>query len=127
MLTLPPSTKIFLCSQPVDMRQSFDGLSGLVRDGLRQDTFSGHLFVFFSRCKSKVKILYWDRDGYVIWYKRLEHGRFLVDDWLQGRTDGGIEVAATEFAMLLGGLNSKQIQRQKRYSREPVLAGPSKR
>jgi transposase len=103
------------------MRQSFDGLSGLVRDVLRQDTFTGHLFVFFSKCKSKVKILFWDRDGYVIWYKRLEHGRFLVDDWLQGRTESGVEIESTEFAMLLGGLNSRRLRKQKRYSRQKVL------
>ena len=120
MLSIPASTKIFIYSDPVDMRQSFDGLSALVRDGLKKDSFSGHLFVFFSRCKKKIKILHWDRDGYAIWYKRLELGRYDVSVWLANAKGNSVEVDAVHFAMLLAGINFRETERQKRFSKESL-------
>lgn len=72
MLTLPPSTRVFVATKPTDMRRSFDGLLGLVRDFLGEDPFAGHLFVFRNRSGDRLKILWWDRDGLAIFYKRLE-------------------------------------------------------
>ncbi len=66
---LSAAVRVFLCSQPTDMRKSFDGLVGMVREYLGQDPLSGHLFLFLNRRRDRIKILYWDRDGLAIWYK----------------------------------------------------------
>lgn len=107
MLSIPPSTKIYLASQPVDMRKGFDGLSAIVVDAWKKDPLSGHLFVFVGKRRDRVKILYWDRNGLVIHYKRLERGRFQMP-----RTTGQrVSLLPAELAMLLGGidLNAKRL------------------
>ncbi len=76
MLSLSPAVKIFLCAKPVDMRRSFDGLAALARHQLEQDPLSGHLFVFVGKRADRIKILWWDRDGWALWCKRLERGTF---------------------------------------------------
>lgn len=76
MLTLPPSVKIFIASKPTDMRKSIDALGSLVQDDLKKDPLSGHLYVFGNQRGNKIKILYWDRNGFCLWYKRLERGIF---------------------------------------------------
>lgn len=74
MLWLPPSVPIFLATEPVDMRKGIDGLFGAVRDHFGVDPFSGALFVFLGRCRSRVKVLVWDAGGFVLVLKRLEKG-----------------------------------------------------
>ena len=76
MLSMPASVKVFVASGAVDMRKSIDALSSLVKDVLNKDPFLGHLFVFCNRRGDKIKILYWDRNGFCLWYKRLERGIF---------------------------------------------------
>ena len=76
MLSVPGTVKIFLCLAPTDMRKSIDGLAGLASNVLRQDPLSGHLFVFLGKRRDRVKLLYFDGDGYALWYKRLEVGVF---------------------------------------------------
>lgn len=72
MLSLPATVRMFLCAQPIDMRKSFDGLTGLVEFALALDPLSGHLFLFLNKRRDRLKILFWERDGLVIWYKKHE-------------------------------------------------------
>jgi transposase len=103
------------------MRKSFDGLLGMVHEFVGQDPLSGHLFLFLNRRRDRVKILFWERDGLVIWYKRLEVGTFQRLDHAASadRTSGpaGLELTATDLALLLTGIDVTTAQRRKRYSR----------
>jgi transposase len=118
---LPAAVRVFLCTQPTDMRKSFDGLLGMAREYLGQDPLSGHLFLFLNRRRDRVKILFWERDGLVIWYKRLEAGTFQKLDPATGadRRSGqaGLELTATDLALLLTGIDVTTAQRRKRYAR----------
>jgi len=107
MLTIPSTTRIYLASQPVDMRKGFDGLSAIVAEVWKKDPHSGGLFVFVGKRRDRVKILFWDRNGFVLHYKRLEKGRFQMPD----TTGERVKLQATELAMLLGGidLNAKRL------------------
>jgi len=111
MLNLPPSVRIFIARDVVDLRKGFDGLSGLVINVIDEDPQSGHLFVFFNRRRDRVKILYWDRSGYWLMYKRLEHGRFKVFDQASCRTDS-FEMTATELSLLLDGVDLRGARRR---------------
>ena len=116
MIHLPASVRVYLCLAPCDMRKSFDSLHALVRDHLELDPFAGRLFVFTSRRRDRVKILYWDRDGFALWSKRLEEGTFAVpldDDARERRR----EITAQELGALLSGIDLTQATRRKRYSR----------
>jgi transposase len=119
MLSLPLPVRIFLCTQPADMRRSFDGLARMVREFLGADPLSGHLFVFRSKRGDRLKLLYWDSDGLAIWYKRLEEGTFRFP--AAPAAGGGIEVRAADLAMLLDGVDLESVQRRKRY-RRPAAA-----
>jgi len=114
MLSLPVSVRVFVCTQATDMRRSFDGLVHLAEQVIREDPFSGHLFVFFNRRSDRVKILYWDRTGPAIWYKRLEEGTFRFS------REGGrsVEMEVLDLAMILEGIDGESVRRQKRYHRE---------
>lgn len=113
MLSLPPSVRIFISTVPADMRRSFDGLSAMTEQVLEQDPFSGHLFVFRNKRGDRVKILYWDRSGYCLWYKRLERGTFRFPT----HEATSIEVEASELALLLEGIDLSGARRQKRFVR----------
>lgn len=115
MISLPPSVKIFLATQPADMRKSFDGLKALVEGFLEGDPLSGHLFVFRGRRGDRLKILYWDRDGLAIWYKRLEAGTFLFPRVTEDQRQ--VEVQPAELAMLLDGVDLSSVRRRTRYRR----------
>jgi len=117
MLNLPPSTKIFLCNESVDMRKSFDALSGLVQAHFGQNPLCGHLFVFFSKQRDRMKILFWDIDGFVLYYKRLEGGSYSWVD--EARSGMGAEILATDFSLLLAGINPSDLHRTNRYRRLP--------
>jgi transposase len=96
MLSLPPSVRLFIATQVVDGRKGPDSLMTLVRDVLGQDIFDGHLFVFFTRRRDRVRIIYWDRNGIAMWTKRLERGRFCF----QTQDDDNIDVRTIEAAQL---------------------------
>lgn len=109
MLTLPPSVRIYLAVEPVDLRRGHDGLSSIVQGQWQLDLFAGHLFVFLGRRRDRCKILFWDRGGLVLYYKRLEKGRFRQP---RVATDGSaIEMDATELAMLLDGIDVSSVRR----------------
>ena len=122
MLSFPPAVRIWLCSQPVDLRRSFDGLAEMVRQHLREDPLSGHVFVFQNRRSDRVKLLYWDDDGFVIVYKRLEEGTFRFPAAVAGQA--GVTLRAAELAMLLDGVDWQNAKRAHRYQRPAAAAGP---
>ena len=113
MLTLPPSVKIFLASAPTDMRKGHDGLAALVSQQLEQDVYSGHLYVFVSRRRDRCKILTWDRGGFVLWYKRLERGRFRLP--LMETEQDSVKLDAGQLAMLLDGIDFSRVRRPLRW------------
>ena len=117
MLRLPSVVRIFLCTLPTDMRRGFDTLAAMVREIVREDPLSGHLFVFRNRRADRVKLLYWDQDGYAIWYKRLEKGTF----HLPIKADGAAEIDATRLAMMLEGVDFLRLKRRPRYQRKTVV------
>jgi hypothetical protein len=118
---LPAAVRVFLCVRPTDMRKSFDGLSGMVHEFLGQDPLSGHLFLFLNRRRDRVKILFWEPDGFVIFYKRLEVGTFQNLDPAAGvnRSSGqaGLELTATDLTLLLTGIDVTTAKRRKRFAR----------
>ena len=109
MIGLPSSTRIYLASEPADMRKGIDGLSAQVRRHFGEEAvFSGHLFVFLAGRNGRAKILFWDRGGFVLYYKRLERGRFRLP---QLATDAdSVTVDATELAMLLDGIDVSRVR-----------------
>ena len=114
MIHLPASVRVYVCLTACDMRKSFDSLHALVRDYLELDAFAGHLFVFASRRKDRVKILYWDRDGFAVWSKRLEEGTYAVP-FGDSAEERRREITAQELGALLSGIDLKQADRRKRY------------
>ena len=116
MLSLPELVRIYMCAQPTDMRKGFDSLAALVQDWLGHDPWSGHLFVFRSRRGDRVKLLWWDRDGWTLYYKRLEQGvfRFPAAGDPAARS---IEVSSQELSLVLWGIDPASVKRQKRYQK----------
>lgn len=110
MLTVGAGTKVFLAMAPVDLRRGHDGLCSIVRNQLVLDPFCGHLFVFVGKRGDRIKCLFWDRGGFVIYYKRLSRGRFRLPRVSEGADR--IVLDATELAMLLGGYEVTRSRRQ---------------
>src|SRR3984893_6233272 len=113
MLSFPPAVRIWLSSQPVDLRRSFDALAEQVRQHLQADPLSGHVFVFRNKRADRVKLLYWDEDGFVIVYKRLEAGTFRFP----AADAAGVEIRAADLQMLLDGVDLDSVKRRRRYRR----------
>lgn len=103
MLTLPANARIFLSKDPISMRKSFEGLSTAVEQFFPGELFSGALFIFLNRDRNLMKVLFWDRDGFAIWYKRLEKGPF-------ARHTQNNTLDRREFFMLLEGIEPKKIR-----------------
>jgi len=110
MLMPPPAVRVFVASVAVDLRCSFDRLAASTEELLHQDPRSGHLFVFRNRQGDRVKILYWDRTGYCLWYKRLEKGTFRLPSG-----PGGVELSAAELVLLLEGIDLAGARRRLRW------------
>ena len=107
--------RIFLCLNPIKMQFSFDTLMSLAQGTFNQDPLSGHLFLFFNRKRDRIKILFWDADGFCIWYKRLEVGAFQLPVATEG--DQGVELDCRQLNQLLGGLDLRNGRRRRRYRR----------
>jgi transposase len=117
VLTLPPSVRIWLAAEPVDLRKGFDGLSAIVRHEWNKDVFAGHLFVFLGKRGDRCKILLWDRGGLAIYFKRLERGRFLKPRVTIQTSH--VEMDATALAMLLDGIDVSRVRRPEHWEPPP--------
>lgn len=133
MITLPSlasldqnsSVRIWLATEPTDMRCGFDRLAERAGAVTNLNPLDGHLFLFRGRSGDRLKILYWDRDGFALWYKRLEEGVFKLP-----RVEGdqkSVELKASDLAMLLDGIDLRSVKRVKRYSRDKNMAADERR
>lgn len=113
MLGLSSHLRYFACTVPVDMRNGFDGLAGIVRNYLQKDPGSGAVFIFLNKSLTHVKLLYWDGDGFAMFYKRLERGRYS----LPVHHAPAKELKREELMMLLEGLSFTGIKQKKRYKK----------
>lgn len=115
MLSIPSNVSVYLCTKATDMRKGFDGLHSMVVQVFQRDPLDGHLFLFVNRRRDRLKILWWDRDGMALFYKRLEAGTYQLppapDDV------EGVEIDATGLALLLNGIDLQSAKRRKRFSR----------
>ena len=111
MLSLPPSVRLFIARGVTDMRKSFDTLAALVMDVIDEDPQSGHLFLFVNRRRDRLKVLWWDRSGYCLLAKRLEHGHFRVFDRADGKS-GAFEMSASELSLILDGIDLRGSKRR---------------
>ena len=115
MISVPSAVKVFVYCLPTDMRKSFDGLHSIVTNEFGMDVMDGSYFVFLNRARDRVKVLAWDRDGLIVWAKRLEVGRFQrPTDSAQGLS---VEIDGTTLSMILGGIDLNTAKRRRRYQR----------
>lgn len=114
MISLQGETRIFIALGPTDMRKGFDALAAIVAQHLKLNPLSGQLFLFFNRRRDKMKILYWDRDGLAIWYRRLEQGTYQIPQGNPGVAS--VEVRAEELLMILRGIDYQNVECHKRFS-----------
>jgi len=105
--------RIFVALESTDMRKSFDGLAGETRRLIEQDPLSGHLFVFFNRRRTMVKVLYWDRNGFCLVAKRLERGTFRLPE---AKESGVVEMEAMELGLILEGIDLRGARRRLRWT-----------
>ena len=125
MLTLPASVRIFVAAEPVDLRRGFDGLAAATRSLIREEPLSGHLFAFLNRRRNRIKVLVWDRTGWIIVYKRLERGTFtLATEPTAGARH--VEIDAGELGLILEGLDLRDAHRRARWRRVPASVGPAR-
>jgi len=104
VLSLPASTSIFLCREPVDFRKAHDGLTAIIRDELGEDVFAGGVFVFLNKRRDRIKLIEWDRNGLWLHYKRLEKGTF---KWPTSCTSNKVALTRADLSMLLEGIDLK--------------------
>jgi transposase len=114
MLSVPSAVKIFLNGEAADLRRGYDGLAAIVQDKMDEDPLSGSLFIFVNKRGNRIKLLYWDKDGYAIWMKRLERGSFELP-----RTDKAdtprVKITASQLSLILEGIELSSVPRRRRY------------
>jgi transposase len=116
MIGVSPSTPMYLYSFATDMRKSFNGLCGLVINEMHRVPDSGSLFIFVNREQTRMKILFWDRHGFWLFYKRLETGRFQLPKPVDGNQEVGIKYE--QLVMILEGIDISTIKRRKRFAKK---------
>lgn len=119
MLSIAPRTKIFLYGKAADLRRGYDGLAAIVQDAMGEDPLSGSLFIFVNKRGNRIKLLYWDRDGYAIWMKRLEIGSFE----LPGSRDpesASVKLSASQLSLILEGIELASVRHRRRYQLRPA-------
>jgi transposase len=121
VLTLPPGSRVFVATARVDGRKGIDGLSVLVRSQFAEDPLSGTMFVFFSRRADRVRVLYWDRDGYVLVTKRLEKGTYRLP-WRPEQ--GRVVIEAAELLLVLEGIELRGAVRRARWAPSSHVGAP---
>jgi transposase len=126
VLSLPPSVRILVATQLVDGRKGADSLMVLVRDVLRHDPLSGHLFVFFSKRCDRVRIVYWDRNGFAMWTKRLERGRFRPGFSADGNLAANL-IEAADLSLILEGIDLAGARRRPRWEPTPPRTNAASR
>jgi transposase len=112
------NTRIFLCTQETDMRKSFDSLRGIIRSAMHLDPLSGSLFIFKNKRSDRIKCIYWDENGFAMWYKVLQRGTFQFPD-LQKYESAGLEIDASTMRMILDGIDLSTIRRRSRFRPVP--------
>jgi transposase len=113
MLSFSSLQRYFLYRGSTDMRKGFNGLSGLVRKHIHRELLSGDVFIFLNNRRDRIKLLVWDRNGFVVWYKVLERGTFELPT-AQNET---LEMSWTDIQLLLEGIEIKSVKRRKRYEK----------
>ena len=113
MLSINGSVKIFIATNPIDCRKSHDALAALAEHQLRENPLSGNLFLFINKRADRIKLLYWDGDGYALWYKRIESGTVRLPQPPENATR--MEISSVDLAMILSGIDMTGIQRLKRF------------
>jgi len=122
-MMLPASVRIYVASEPVDLRKGFDGLAKLARTVVQEDPLSGHLFAFVNRRKNRIKLLWWDTTGWALLYKRLEKGTFSLT--AEPRTgQRHVEMTSAELTLLLEGIDLRGARRRPRWRRSPHETTP---
>jgi transposase len=112
VIGLPATVRVFVAVAATDLRKGYDGLAQLAREAIQEDPLSGHLFVFANRKRNRIKLIYWDRDGFAIWMKRLEKGTYR---WPSPTADR-VEWTAAELAAVLGGIDLKATRKRPRFA-----------
>lgn len=121
MFAFSSAQNYYLYREPTDMRKSFNGLSGLVRSELGRDPLKGDVFIFINRRRDKIKLLVWDRSGFIIFYKSLEQGTFELPTFKPG--DKSHTLKWEELVLILEGVELKSVRRRKRYTRSDHRTG----
>jgi transposase len=120
MIGFTSSQRYFLYGPSTDMRKSFDSLCGLVSSQMKRNILSGDVFIFVNRDRNRVKLMVWDRSGFVIWYKRLEEGTFELPQLIEGRQD--LELKWERLVMILEGIQLSSVKQRKRYAMDASLS-----
>ena len=113
MLSLTPNLQVFMAVQPVDLRKGFDGLSAAVQTVFDRNVLDGHLFLFLNRRRDRIKLLWWDRDGLAVFYKRLERGSYEIPRCQAGAKQ--LQLDATQLSLLLSGVQLSSVKHRRRY------------
>ena len=116
MLGFTAGQRYYLSRQAADMRKSYDGLSGLVRQGMGRDPLSGEVFIFMNRRRTQLRLLVWDRSGFVVWGKRLERGTFELPS-MREEQGASVSLSWEELVLILEGVSLGSVRHRKRYSR----------